>query len=681
MTQELGTFDFDENVVQGWRDKSKLREWELSKFAPLAKLYAVLKQNDIKKGENRGFEVKIEDKNTTVRIEEIGKIISQTESSENFRGGIGLTEVSTKYVSVEAGALEVRVGIVISNFEQLSSDKNKSVMNLFYPGKDFLLVYGWETDHNTASLFKNVNGSIPTIRLDNFDKGMRRYLYCTLHHFDWNLGDQGRIYGVLNFWTPDTVRLSIKRIDQHLDQILTLLSGDVQLLYNAFKEDVEKVESAGENADNRKVLNKIKEIIKAPESSATRQDMPAIFAQLKSVGIGVSPTQQNPDIMKNTIVNATTFEAGKRRILDTKTEKIYLGWVVEAIKYANNTEKNKVEHKNMYVKYRQFMQTHAAEINYPYTHVDFNSEKDVLDNASWRIEFDNAFFVPVDFTKILEWIKNFKGSFKFFLDSLLQEVNNQYDGIISLILRIENGVYYIDDLREKVAKKDTDLQTSINGKTYYKNDDKHTPVLTYGFTNSLVYNVKISSTIDPNIIWAQGISFKVTDDEATKLVNQSFDRVNNPQYASIYDEFIKLTEEDRRKKVSEDKTAREMGNPNQKNSPITPSERPDLAKQAVDESLRKDKTLSVLVLANNVSQGRLTLGTILRNYFNGLTLTIHGTAGFQAFKPFLFKGFELMTTKQGIDGLYQIILVNDIVTPKGFQTIVEARRANSLPIL
>ena len=119
---ELGTFDIDPRVVKGWREKSALREAELSKFVPLGKLFAVLKKDDIKKGENRGFEVKINNYVTSegigkVRIEEVGQVISQTQDQNNFRGGIGITEISTKYTSIEAGALEVRLGVIISNFE------------------------------------------------------------------------------------------------------------------------------------------------------------------------------------------------------------------------------------------------------------------------------------------------------------------------------------------------------------------------------------------------------------------------------------------------------------------------------------------------------------------------------------------------------------------------------------
>jgi len=117
--RNLGTFEIDPNVVQGWRDKGALREAQLSKFAPLAKLFSVLEKN-----EKGGFTADIVGIGLR-RLNEVGKIISQTSSIDSFRGGVGLTEVSLKYTMIEAGALEARIGVIISNFEQLSLKNNE----------------------------------------------------------------------------------------------------------------------------------------------------------------------------------------------------------------------------------------------------------------------------------------------------------------------------------------------------------------------------------------------------------------------------------------------------------------------------------------------------------------------------------------------------------------------------
>ena len=67
--EKVGTFDFDPEVVLGWKEKSLMREDELSRFPPLAKLFAVLKPKD-----EGGFEVEIEGIGKR-RLDEIGKII------------------------------------------------------------------------------------------------------------------------------------------------------------------------------------------------------------------------------------------------------------------------------------------------------------------------------------------------------------------------------------------------------------------------------------------------------------------------------------------------------------------------------------------------------------------------------------------------------------------------------
>ena len=119
---KVGTFDFDPLVVKGWNEKLNLTEGELSKFVPFVKVFAVLGNK-----EKGGRQIEIVGKGTK-RVEEIGKIISQTQDRATFRGGIGITELSSRYAAVEAGMLELRLGVIISDFNQFELDENNQLV-------------------------------------------------------------------------------------------------------------------------------------------------------------------------------------------------------------------------------------------------------------------------------------------------------------------------------------------------------------------------------------------------------------------------------------------------------------------------------------------------------------------------------------------------------------------------
>jgi len=675
MAEELGTFDIDPKVVTGWKNKSSLREADLSKFVPLGKLFAVLKKGDSKKGENRGFEIQINgyvsEGTKRVRIEEVGQVISQTQDKIDFRGGIGITEISTKYTSIEAGAMEVRVGVIVSNFEQLSYAQNKSAVHMFYPGKEFLLVYGWQTDIDTVSLFPTNGNSVPIVDLENFDNGRRRYLYCTLHHFEWNFGDQGRIYGVLTFWSPDTVRLSLLRTDRHVDEIMSILNDqDMQQIYDAFSNDVAEYDQYSQNQEkptNQKVLEDLYNLTLIPVTPTVSVDQPIIRKTHRGVGVLTSKLpypvakKENQINEKGESQNESVFRFVNP--FDPQTERIYLGWILETIKFVNNSNSSS-KSKNIYIRYKDVLPK-KTKINFTYF------KDNIAKKESSDIDFHNVFFVPVHFQTIINYIANFKGSLKFFLDSLLQKVNEEFEGLISLTLKMNGNICEIDDFREKSISKSQNV-ISPDGKSYRSNHP-NTPVLTYGFANSLVYSVKISSTIPPDIIWAQGLTIDMSDEDAAKLLNNIVQKEekSNPQFKTIYEEYMKA-------KVEASDQETQFSDEGQL---VVPSLNPSQAKQVLVRSFQRDNTLPVLIMEDAINTNSIDLGTVMRNYFNGLTITLHGTTGFQAFKSFLFKGFELLTSHQGIDGLYSIIMVNDVVNPKGFQTILEARRINSLPII
>lgn len=663
MSNFTDLLNVDREVVDGINEKLSLREIELSKFVPLLKLYAIIEDINLTQEEKsslNSIDIFIKNKIGTDTIKrkaiEIGRFVSQTEREANFRGGIGITDFNVKYAIIEAGTFEAKLGIMISNLEQIQL--NPAASRLFFPGNDFLIVYGWNTNNDFFSLKDG-----DTVDLHNYSNGLRKSLYCTLHHFDWEFGDQGRINGILYFIAPDTMSMLLSRID-YSSSIINYHLQNVNELLNIMRDELgDRIQdyinqTLGVRRRNSKVIEKINEIHRTARS---------ILAAERNVG------QNKPFIIQNISGISTIMPAGDSRNIDENVQEyVYFGWIIESAKYIVNSSVTSYD-KKIIILYEDLDKQSNNDLRSKLIKYRFINQDKKLEEISLNIIFDNVFFIPIQLDKAKYFINNFKGNIKDFMYAMCEEVGKEY-GLSLTVDNLGNGFYIIDDTYSKFISKDKKLKSG-GGERFYQADE-NTPHFRYGFSNSLVSNLKISSTVPPDIIWTLGIEIgsKISIEELRKifkLTNEDLDLPENSTYKKILNSYLSRIDINQAKVIA---------NNRRQNIYMDFGIDEKIAKEVVNNALEEDQRLKAEILSPLFKSGNINLGTIIRNYFNGITLNIHGTTGLKAYNCFLFSGYELSTKQKGIDGLYSIIMLNDSVTPQRFETLLEARMINSLNV-
>ena len=662
MANEL--FEIPKEVIEGWNFKKNMREWELSKFVPFARLYYVFDKNIDKETnikQNDKIYAKIiftRDKNKNelltknVILLETGGMLSQTSEEKNFRGGFGIKDCSIRYNNVEAGAFETNISVFISNLQQIN--ESFAIKKLFYPGSDFVLIYGWSTDNDEGTFFKTSNNeqSNPVIiDLTSFDGGMRRNLYCTLHSFNWEFSEIGKIEGSLKFFAPDTIRSTIRNSRYSSNIINAFLSDDIikretsNILYDKLYKDTEP---------NKKLINELNEKYKR---KVTRLQGDNLVVVEDDLGIRIFESLQDLDKdSKITLINA-----------DNETY-VYIGWVLETIKNQMNINAPD-EPINIFY---EDIDSHEIKID-----VGYIDEKGNQVWQSYTSQITNSFFIPINLKVVKNFISQYRGNLKDLLIDIPEIAVAAYKNLDLGIFKSNNTTWILDDKRNKLSKIYQDyLKNDNNGTvTQFDSNKNNTITVEFGTKNSLTFNVKISSLIPPDLIWTLGL--RLNESEAATLIRKALDneelRTNNEGYRILYEKYIKNLEIDKTDETERQIKENLISGKNLKSI----KENPKIALRAWKSATSENPISVYRIFDDGKTQDQLDVGTILMNYFNGLMLTIHGTTGIQAYKTFLFKGFDSNANLKGIDGLYSVILVNDIINKRGFQTVIESSRIRS----
>jgi hypothetical protein len=682
MAEQLDTaiYDPDRDVVDGWNKKREMREWELSMFSPVAKLYFIVpvqlkNGQDFNRSKDAGDIVRVNLKSKTKNfgskdIVEIGGLMSQTSANNLFRGGMGIKSVSVKYVSVEAGTFEVKIRVFISNISLFN--EIPFLKQLMYPGNEFLLVYGWSTGGNDITF--ESSQSEPTIDLGFFYNGTRRFLNVMLHHFEWELGDRGVIEGNLTFFSPDTIRASLKpaAIDEKsLKTWLgteTALSDDktsgMDMLYSNFLKAY-----AAEGSLNYNVVKKLKELY---DNSRGYTEENLKLSNDKTV---IIEDHQNVRTIRG-------FRDGLYgKVWNIEQEYVYVGWVLEALLSAWNTPSDKGGKVKIEVKYEDLPEAYIVKFkNRQYKKNDKGEYEEIVHDKTFEIK--NTFFVPVNREKILHAIENCKYNLRKFMDKICSDIiDEEYEGGINLaIISNNNSTYTLTphgDRQQKIAE----TNRTVNNKDIanYNLDETKDFVITYGSTESLLKSVKISSTIPPDLIWTMGLR-SVSDLQAATFMDKALKKAiteknSNPGYFTLACAFFdigeSLSDEEKLKQLSARIQASEEEIKKMKKEKKYANKAAQAFRAA---SSYKPVEVYAISSANDVMSERVDVGFVIRNYFNGLTMTIHGTAGMQAYKTLYFRGYNVRAGSQGLDGVYQVINLEDIVDKTKYETIIEAGR-------
>jgi hypothetical protein len=664
------TFNFDSSVVKGWKEKSALRELQLASFIPFVKIFAVLEaEEDVNLAKSYATKIysgitiqSAEEKKISCTLVEIAQTISQTQTSSslpsdsninftnsdyqkrNFRGGIGVTELTVDYNIVDAGAFQIRTNLVISNIEQFSLNKINS--RLLFPSNKFLIVYGWNSGNNNSFSIE----SNSTINLSDFEQGMRRKLFCTLHSYNWEFGEQGRIYGTLTFFAVDDLYTSLMRIDKLYNDFIFFLQDKNNLvtIKNNFETD---------NGNNTITPGK---------------QNTSIYKEIHE-----KPKEKNPEFTKNITeaydwTGITIYKSignNEKNDLSKMQEYVYAGWVFETARYILNKDMTDAS-KKTYIIYDNIKNYQYSSKYYTINQDNSVTAKNITNPAS------NVFFIPLTIQQVDNFFINFRGNFKDFLSKFCEFINSNYEALNIVANKTTNNVYEIKELIGGLNEKSVSL--SKDGSTYVPDDV--TMHIKYGTVDSLLNNVKISAKIPPDILWGYGvINGNIADDKVTmalmdKILLKSSDpneADNNPLWFKIIDEFVTVLKKEGKPVPAGNAEVKKL---------LQQKQYQKITTKALN-NLLKNPTFKIENITNGKTiSSQITIGTILRNYFNGLTLTIHGTSGWSAFKPFLFQGMELNLLEKGIDGLYTVVQMTDFVDLKHYATIIEAAKVNSLPI-
>lgn len=657
MTQSI--YSIPRDVVEGWKTKRNMREWELSKFIPFARLYYVFDPKidgqsiPVPEGDRINANIVLTKdyngspaKQKECTLIEVGGLISQTHDSKSYRGGFGVKDCSVRYNNIEAGAFEVNISVFISNLQQIND--NYAVKRLFYPGGDFILIYGWSTDNNEGNIFKTSDPSARvTIDLNSFDGGMRRNLYCTLHSFNWEFSEIGKIEGSLKFFAPDAISSIIRSSRFSKDILQAFLSDDLikrtttNSLYEKLNFDINKtVKSQLQDLYDKNEREKYNDLPEG-EISVVQDDL----------GIRVLRSIVKPKSSSNlSAINAD---------VDTY---IYVGWVLEAIKNqlnSNNDTKIDIQYEDI--------GEHETKLSFGYLDSD--------NNVKWQDytrQITNSFFIPINLKEIRNFIDQFRGGLKDLMIDIPEFVISKYNGLELGIFKLNNTTWILDDRRNKMAGLASDYLKDVqngNGRKVFTEEKGNTIIIEFGTKNALTFNVKVSSLIPPDLIWTLGLN--LNESEAAKLIREALDnselRENNPGYKLLFDKYIAQLETDKDK--SNDIQKEQVVGKNLKSIKENPK-----AAMAAWKAARSQDPITVYKLNDNKTQDKVEIGTILMNYFNGLMITLHGTAGLQAYQTFLFKGFDMNADFKGVDGFYSTILINDVINKRGYQTIIEASK-------
>jgi hypothetical protein len=666
----------DVNVIKGFRGKSKSSEAVLSKWVPFVNCYLLLKNSKIDTYQNSDsqiYDVRL-NKNTYKAIE-IAKLESQTSTKLRFRGGCGINSLSVSYKTVDIGALEAKLQVYFSNIQQINI--NPELKSLLQPGHEFLIFYGWNSDDKNWNSENLLKDKINTIDLNEFNNGMKAVLYCTLHHFDWEFLEMGRVMGTLYFFSPDVVRAQIYRVDYNSQELLQTLVLDTN------ESDIEKNLT---NYTKNKISDELNRLKKDP-NILYPEDIKRKFKDIKT---GIYSIDLVPEC---TIKGIRTKQITNSGVTYLKYDYYFLGYILESACLVLRRNLNEAQAQN----------TLLYTITINYENFAAQAQQDTLiflegfKEYQGVLPFNNVFFVPINSDILETHLKNFKGNLRSFLDSVVKLANDNSrlkDPNVSLfITRKSQNVYVVGDFINELTKsQNKEIETKENVTTYKVNpDDSSDPsmLVEYGSTGSLVYNFKLTSTIAPDILWTQGYSF---DSEqalnAVKGMLLGTNLTDAEKYAMrIQTErvfFAKIRKLQKNEKITDTELRKQY----QENADVffaNPQVR-KAAVNAVEEMVRiglsiNDNTRSMIVQYANFDPMKINVGTVLRNYFNGITLTLHGTTGFKAFKTFFFKGLELGSNDTGIDGCYVVQDVNDTVNASGFETVIEARRASTGKII
>jgi hypothetical protein len=287
----------------------------------------------------------------------------------------------------------------------------------------------------------------------------------------------------------------------------------------------------------------------------------------------------------------------------------YLGWVLQTLRYITNGNKltgdiNSIEFQDL--------------LN-PYT-IQLKVSEDQRTTTSKTIK--NISEIPIIASEIDKYLFFGVHSFKQFIVDIIRYCSELTNS--NLQVRIENKKMIVYDQDKKIAE--------------IKNNEKRI-VINYGAENSLLQTLGFGTSLDKDMFFSLNTLLN-NDNGMSQIFNiaKALSNTENSYLGQIYKNFYKIPQP--------------FANIDQSNAfkNYFNSSKPDIAKTYAE------------VFTSDASPA----GLILRNYFNDMTFTIHGTVDISSLFEIYLKNYL-----EGIDGTYNVRNVTDDLTPKSFHTILE----------
>lgn len=665
-------YTISNEIVKGWNEKRGLSSLELSGLSPFVNLISILDDetvsgigNDANKLRNViNLNITNDDSNTLGTADQTTTPAIPL-ATLDVQSGKDNDIVGIESLDITRGteeAFNVRYELKLTIMDPEVFNRRPEYSTLIFLNAPFLLIYGWTGGKNFTNppvLENNNNQNILKIDLKSKNKGYWKAELCRLYKFDFSFNELGQITVSLSLSSPHNTLLTflkIAGISYEITEIFKSKRDIATILLDTARRSkiIVNLDDSLDSIDNLIKLNPnlkkstIDAIVPAPAppqqenlnlgdlGDATQEQFDEGQRILETQGFDAWAAWSNAQPASNASPN-TPISAEQRStpaVAEQKTveepQYMYLGWVLELVKYA--------VHKN----------SSSDTLDFKYEDIPNNTSivniynkfyKSVTDNKNitFAETLTNVFEIPVDYNLIVGEEGLFTPSNMSIIEFIRTIVESHaLNNEITLGVKVKDGATHIF-----VASSTTDdVVTEIENNVKLAETSDKAMVINFGTNDSLCENVDLTSKMDSlgfEVYSSPILAAGVKDISVEDFINK-VSQISPTLGASVR----RIQTDDEREGYKVD------------------------ASSLASKLMQQDSQNFMRIARALTNEFDLTWN-LLGHYLKRTTIQIHGTAGLNAYNYIVLRGVI-----RKLHGIYNIIQVTDQITQSSYTTIIEA---------